>query len=174
MKKQLLLLFILPLALLFTCVPVFAEEAEDELTGTPYEILQKEGISLKHYVVTFKSLNIEKGYYRATDSNGETIRFKPTDVEIELNVGDRIRTYWEDGGFNIAEYVKPERVEYSIDRVWYENGEMNFEGSSAKYGGIFFTDKNIFGKEIVPGEKVIAEFDQMFIENGLIGIFKKK
>ncbi|OXS79965.1 hypothetical protein [Domibacillus enclensis] len=172
MKKQFLSLFILPFLLIGINVPAFAYE--DELTGTPYEMLEKEGISLKHYIVTFKSPVIEKGYYRATASNGETIRFKPTDVEIELSVGDRVRTYWEDGGFNIAEYVKPEKIEYSINKVWYEHGQMNIEGTSSQSGDILFTDENVFGNELLPGDKVIAEFDQMFIENGLIGVYKKK
>ncbi|WP_046178977.1 hypothetical protein [Domibacillus tundrae] len=174
MKKRFLSLFILPFMLISASVPVLASEYEDELTGTPYEILEKEGISLKHYIVTFKSPKIEKGYYRATASNGEIIRFKPTDVEIELSVGDRIRTYWEDGNFNIAEYVKPEKVVYTINRVWYEHGQMNLEGTSPQSGDIIFNDENIFGNELVPGDKVIAEFDQIFIENGLIGIYKKK
>ncbi|WP_050182780.1 hypothetical protein [Domibacillus robiginosus] len=172
MKKRLLSLFVLPFLLFGASIPALA--SEDELTGTPYEMLEKEGISLKHYIVTFKSPNIEKGYYRATSSNGETIRFKPSDVEIELKVGDRIRTYWEDGGFNIAEYVKPEKVVYTVKRVWYKHGEMNFEGTSANVGDILFTDENVFGSEIVPGDKVVAEFDEMFIDNGLIGVYKKK
>ncbi|WP_309088261.1 hypothetical protein [Domibacillus sp.] len=172
MKKWFLSLVILPFLLFGVSIPALA--SEDELTGTPYEMLEKEGISLKHYIVTFKSPNIEKGYYRATSSNGEMIRFKQSDVEIELKVGDRIRTYWEDGGFNIAEYVKPEKVVYTVKRVWYKNGEMNYEGTSAQSGDILFTDENVYGSEIVPGDRVVAEFDQMFIDNGLIGVYKKK
>lgn len=174
MKKQIVSLFLLPFFLLAALVPVFAEGHDEELTGTPFEMLEKEGISLKHFIVTYKSANIAKGYYRAKASNGETIRFKQTDVEIELSVGDRIRTYWEDGDFNIAEYVKPEQVQYKINRVWYKHGNMNYEGTSAKHGGIFFTDENVFGKEIAPGDIVVAEFDQLFIESGLIGVYKKK
>ncbi|WP_046174905.1 hypothetical protein [Domibacillus indicus] len=174
MKKQLLSLLIIPLMLAGAGLPASAIETEEELTGTPYEMLEKEGISLKHYIVTYKSKQIENGYYQATASNGETIRFTSADVEIELSVGDRIRTYWEDGGFNIAEYVKPEKVGYTVKRVWYEHGQMYISGTSSKSGDIIFTSDNVYGDELLPGDKVTAEFDQMFIENGLIGVYKNK
>ncbi|OAH57895.1 MULTISPECIES: hypothetical protein [Bacillaceae] len=172
MEKRYLPLFITIFIIIGASAPVYAYE--DEPTGTPFEQLEKEGISLKHYIVTFKSQDIEKGYYRAVSSNGETLRFKQYDVEIELSVGDRIRSYWEDGGFNIAEYVKPKRIDYKVTRVWNEHNETYYEGTSASDGDIIFTAENVMGQKVKAGQYVTAEFDQMFIESGLICVYKKK
>ncbi|OKL36808.1 hypothetical protein [Domibacillus mangrovi] len=172
MKKWYLSLFITIFIILGVNALVYAYE--DEPTGTAFEQLEKEGISLKHYIVTFKSQDIEKGYYRAVSSNGETLRFKQSDVEIELFVGNRIRSYWEDGGFNIAEYVKPKRIDYKITRVWNEHNETYYGGTSALDGDIIFTEENVIGQKVKAGHYVTAEFDQMFIESGLICVYKKK
>jgi hypothetical protein len=172
MKKRFLSLFLTAFIITGAGIPVYAYE--DELTGTPFEQLEKEGVSLKHYIVTFKSKNIESGYYRAVSSNGEILRFKPYDVEIELFVGDRIRSYWEDGGFNIAEYVKPERVDYKVTRIWSEHSETYYEGTSTSHGDIIFTEENLMGKGVKAGQYITAEFDQIFIESGLICVYKKK
>lgn len=172
MKKRYVSLFITIFIIIGTSTPIYAYE--NEPTGTPYEQLEKEGISLKHYIVTFKSRDIEKGYYRAISSNGETLRFKQSDVEIELFVGDRIRSYWEDGDFNIAEYVKPKRIDYKITRTWNEHNETYYEGTSTLDGSIIFTEENVIGQRIKTGQYVTAEFDQMFVESGLICVYKKK
>lgn len=172
MKKRILSLFIIPLMLIGSSVPALAA-FEDEVTGTPYEILQKEGVTLHYYTVTFKSPDIENGYYRATSASGDTLRFRPDQTELELFVGDPIRTYWEEDYFNLAERITPEKIEYSVDHVWYENNAMNFEGTSQSDGGILLTDEVVVGNEIVPGDSMIVEFDPMFIEAGPVRAYRK-
>ncbi|OLN22919.1 hypothetical protein BTO30_07175 [Domibacillus antri] len=175
MRKRFLSLFLSAIFLISMSVPVYAYEEDiwEEPTGTPYEMLEKEGITLKHFIITYKPKRLKTGYYSAVSSSGEIIRFQQEDIEIEMNVGDRVRSYWQDDQLNLVEYLEPELIDYKVSRIWNEYNVTYYEGISEEHGGIIFTNDNIIGSDIKAGDVVAAEFDWNFIENGLINVHKK-
>lgn len=140
----------------------------EEYTGSAFEELDREGVELSHYTVTYKN-----GYYKAVGSDGSLIRFKLSDAPDTLIVGDRIRTFSVDGKLLSAEYVKPEKIEYKIVSKFKDFGNTYWTGESKSEGLIQFSLDELEGKEPTVGDTVIAEFDRLYIEDGLIKVYKK-
>lgn len=141
----------------------------DEIqAGTPFEELDRHGVELNHYIV-------DKVYttgYRATGADGSVIRFKNDDVEVKLVRGDRIRTFTQDSDFLSAEKVNPDIVKYKVIGKFKSDGKWYWTGESKSEGLIQFSEDDTFDINISTNDSIIAEFDTMYIEDGLIVVYK--
>ena len=137
-----------------------------------FEELNKQGIELKYYTVT----KVEKNKYTAVNPKGEKLVFTDYDTPDTIKKWNRVRAYVYKGKVTTVEVVKPKLIEYKIIKI-KKVGKTNFyvgQAKNKKDGGIEFTLDYFEGKAPKVGEWVVAEFDTIYIENGLIKVTNKK